>query len=479
MKKSVIRAVAVLSAFLLIISVTACKIGGVEEEAFGGEYYNTVADRANVDYTSEKNLYHDFSDGIDEGFSLVTAIWGNDGSLVHQGNVAENVYLTTDGALALRVNGDYYRGSAVGETNGIRTGAAITTDRDYGPGRYEIRMRSAVRGGVCSAFWVYEFDSDDPAQNGWNEIDIEIVGGGSGVYDKIFYTTWQRAGMANTQIQYLESLKLNDGEWHVHTFDWYTDYAGSGKGRVDWFIDGELLHYTEKDVSLKSGNIWIGAMRSGEWVGESLFETDWMLVDWVRYIPFSDMAGWVNSGYDNGFNTHIKNFPLERIEITEEMLCQRLANSGFENVDEALPYPLTADKLPYKTELSDFAAVGWRKGRSGSEKCECAIVRDTNGGNALAVYSGEVYQIIEGVYEGYGYRLDFKAKRFADGGNGKLAVSYYDKDGRKMGGTAISVDSDEYTEYEEYFYIPCGCDHVSVSLSGAIFDNVQCFYVQK
>ena len=461
-----------LQCFIMLFLFNSCTKAIIENE-FGDEYYRSVTERANLNYNSNKYLYNDFSNGIDDRFSLCTGVWGNDGNIYHQGNVAENIFLTNDNKLAIRINGDYYRGEQVGKTNGIRTGGAIVTDEDFGPGRYEVRMRSATRGGVCSAFWMYQCNSIDPSINGWNEIDIEIVGGNTAAYDSILYTTWQNAKNPNTKKYNLSDFVLNDGEWHVHTFDWYTDYKGTGKGRIDWFIDGNLVYWTQEKVALKSGNIWLGGMRSGEWIGESKFETDWMLTDWIKYIPFENMNGWEKTGYENSYNTHDKKFPINRINLTDEMLNQKLANNGFEKIDNELPFLFTNDNSDYKINFKSFVAVGWKK----SNDCNYEIVHDAvTGNNALKIDNGNVFQKIEGAFENFEYNLDFYAKKLNIEKNAKLKICYFDDENKLISSESISIDSTEYMNYKKNIITPKNCKELGVYLSDGCFDDVKCTY---
>lgn len=457
--------------FMMFFLFNSCSKNDIKNN-FGDDYYNSVSERANINYNSNKYLYNDFSNGIDERFSLCTGTWGNDGNIYHQGNVAENIFLTTDNKLAIRINGDYYRGSKVGNTNGIRTGGAIVTDEDFGPGRYEVRMRSATRAGVCSAFWMYQCNSTDPSINGWNEIDIEIVGGNAASYDRILYTTWQSAKNPNTKKYNLDNFVLNDGEWHVHTFDWYTDYMGTGKGRIDWFIDGKLVYWTDDKVALKSGNIWLGGMRSGEWIGESKFETDWMLTDWIRYIPFDNMNGWEQTGYKNSYNTYDKNFPIDRINLTNDMLNQKIANGGFENIDDELPFPFMNDNSDYNVNFDSFVAVGWKK----SDNCKYNIINDSYDKNALQIYEGNVFQKIEGAFEGFEYCIDFYAKNNSIYKNGNLKVCYFNDEQKLISTEIITVKTNEYANYKKTIIAPTDCKEIGIYLSDGYFDNIKCTY---
>ena len=440
---------------------------------YGDEYFRSIEDRVILDVDSPDYLYNDFSDGIDERFSLVTAIWGNEGSIKHQGLQAGNVFLTTDGDLAIRSTGDYYRGEGVGNTNGIRTGGGLVTDHDMGPGRFEIRMKVAPRSGVCSAFWTYQYDSADPSVNGWNEIDIEIVGGGANTFDSIMYTTWQSAERANTATPMLEDVRLSDNEYHIHTFDWYTDYMGTGKPRIDWFLDGNLIYSTDKSVALKSGNLWIGAWRTSDFAGISAFDTTWTLVDWVRYTPFLGQEGWIETNYRSEFNSYDKNFPTERIEMTDEMLNQRLANTGFEIVDTAETVP----QEPFVEDYASFAAVGWKKSTIRDDESDGTIVKDAHSGsNALRVTKGAVDQEIEGAFEGFTYDLAFWAKK-AGSENGELLIRYYDKNGIiPFWEEAIDITSDEYAEYTKTITAPKNCAKIMISLRSGIFDDMTCLY---
>lgn len=455
---------------------------------YGDDYFRQIGQRVTLDLDSPEYIFNDFSDPIDENFfSASIGTWNNDGQYKHQGVKEDNIFLTTDGNLALRINGDFYRGEEVDGTNGIRTGAALCTDNDMGPGRFEIRMKAAPRSGAVSAFWTYQFDSSDPNVDGWHEIDIEVVGGGpNGSFDSIWYTTWQKASGGNNTVQPLEDLgiTLNDNEWHTHTFDWYTDYMGTGMGRIDWFIDGVLTYYTESSVAYKSGNLQIGVWRPSEFGGTSEFESAYMLVDFVRYTPFLDMGGWISTNYSNQFNSHRKNFPTdaERIELTEEMLNERLANTGFENVDTAS----TAPQIPFKVDYTEYAAVGWLKKAVGEIECSATTVTGTDayeGERALKVSAGSVEQNIDSVFENYQYNLSFVGKKSSADTTSTVLIRFYNAGGIVIGSAEISIPitSLSYQEYTQTITAPANCGSMKIcvrSENGDTFvDNLSCQFV--
>jgi hypothetical protein len=443
---------------------------------YGDDYFKSIGNRVTLDYDSSNYIYNDFSNGIDEKvFSIATGVWNNEGILKHNGVRQDNIFLTDEGYLAFRINGDYYRGDDVDKTNGIRSGAALVTDEDIGPGRFEIRMKAAPRSGSVSAFWTYQYNTSNSLENGWNEIDIEIVGGGNGgSFDSIWYTTWQKALSQNNKVYKFEDILLNDNTWHTHTFDWYTDYMGTGKARIDWFIDGNLMYYTEKEVATKSGNLWLGVWRPSEFAGLSQFETAYMLVDFVRYTPFMNMDNWEETGYSSNYNNSNKNFPTEKIQLTDEMLNQRLANTGFENVDT----PSSAPTIPYVVDYENYAAVGWIKKDIFDELCNATITTDSNSGtNAILINSGAVEQNIESVYENYKYSLSFFAKKNIT--DGSLLIRYYDLNGGFLKDEEIIITSDNYIEYTKLLSAPKNCGSIRISLRSGCFDDIKCTFTGK
>lgn len=439
---------------------------------YGDEYFRSISDRVTLDYDNENYLYENFESDIDMRLSLINAVWGSREEYPHNGFQAENVFLTDDGLLALRINGNYYRGKPLGETNGLRSGGGLVSDFDAGPGRFEICMKAAPRAGTCSAFWTYQYNSSDPEENGWNEIDIEILGNGASTFDKPMYTTWQNASRPNSNAVSFEDVILNDNKWHIHAFDWYTDYLGTGKGRIDWFIDGKLVYWTDSNVSLKSGNIWFGGYSPDIFfAGSADFDSTWMLVDWVQYTPFKNMSGWVDTDYDNAFNRHIKTYPAERIHLSEDIINQRISNCGFEYIDseETIPYQVADD-------FKNYAAVGWKKIDSTDGECSYEIV-SRDGGNALKVINGKVGQKIEAVFGGYKYDFSCKAMNYTYS-NAEVEFIYYDKDGKilKHQLSEVYQATNEFKEIQTELIAPEGCYCIGINLMGGVFDDISCVY---
>lgn len=439
---------------------------------YGDEYFRGIYDRVTLDYDCENYLYEDFQFGIDSRLSIVNAVWGSKEEYSHNGFQKENVFLTDDGLLALRINGNYYRGESLGETNGLRSGGGLVSDFDAGPGRFEICMKAAPRVGTCSAFWTYQYNSSNPEENGWNEIDIEILGGGASTFDKPLYTTWQNASRPNTEAVAFDNIILNDGKWHVYAFDWYTDYLGTGKGRIDWFIDGKLCHWTENNVSLKSGNIWLGGYSPDiNFVGDADFDTTWMLVDWVQYTPFKDMSGWEDTDYDNSFNKHIKTYPVKRITIIDDMVNQRISNGGFEYVD-------SESNVPYQVsdELQNYAAVGWKKIYSPEGTCSYEVIGGS-GGNSLKVTDGKIGQSIHGVFEGYKYDFSCNAMIFPES-NAQVEIVYYDNDGVVLKRQVLETaqKSNDFQKIQSELIAPENCKSLSIFLKNGVFDDVSCLF---
>lgn len=158
--------------------------------------------------------------------------------------------------------------------------------------------------------------------------------------------------------------------------------------------------------------------------------------------------------------------------MTDEMLNQRLANSGFENVDTEETVP----KEPFVEDYESFAAVGWKKRTIREDESDGVSVLDAHSGErALRVTKGAVEQEVEGAFEGFRYDLKFWAKK-AGSENGELLIRYYTKDGSTISEETISITSAEYAMYEKAITAPEGCAKIRLSLRSGVFDDMTCTY---
>ncbi len=105
-------------------------------------------------------------------------------------------------------------------------GAEVQSDKNYGHGYFEVRMRAAHASGTVSGFFTYT----GPAfGKEWDEIDIEILG--AKPREAMF--TYFRNGK---KIEHIHKLDYDaTKETHTYGFDWQPEY-------IRWYVDGELAH---------------------------------------------------------------------------------------------------------------------------------------------------------------------------------------------------------------------------------------------
>jgi len=260
-------------------------------------------------------FFDDFeAQGLDaEKWLIAKKQWGGVG--VNGGVVPQNVAVS-DGNLVLEAHGDLYQGPiqgvnkyGVARGHGKRVGAAIATKAYWGSGRYEIRAKIAPRLGVCSAFWTLHYQEitpEDPAYESLgavgeyyvtnHEINIEFPGRPSqGAFDEIsfqhgLFNTWRGLRPGEFSNNYLEvGDLLSDGQYHTYRFDWHTGGAGDeATPRVDFYIDGQLIHTSYDNVPTYAGRLWLGLWFPERWAGDPNFNQARMYVDWVRITPFNE-----------------------------------------------------------------------------------------------------------------------------------------------------------------------------------------------
>lgn len=321
-----------------------------------------VLDGVECDY--ENAFFDDFTGGVDyDSWYIGKQAWGAGGN---GGVLPENVGYTDDGVLVLTGTGGYYtRGDKRGigpVKDGTLTGAALISKFKTGSGRYEIKMKALPRLGACTAFWTYAFDDDT---RGNHEIDIELPGGKeSGVigFDNVLNTNYWKETQNQSQDVDIDKVTdyavtaVNDGKWHTFGFDWYSVEPGEDgssfdlnerdeeTGRVIYYIDGKITAISDRTVPFYQSRLWLGVWfpNTTGFVGDALFEKDYMYVDYVSYIPF-------------------KNTPVK--EFTPKV-------NGYADADEYPVAPISTEKVNKIAngdfEFAERSAVndGWERGEA-------------------------------------------------------------------------------------------------------------------
>lgn len=397
---------------------------------YGDEYYKSVAERHSLNY--DEMLYDDFTDGINLSRWVISdSVW-DQWSTDQNGVRPQNVFLVNDGAnpdthLLLRANGSYYnmnndalytaeeRKTYGDGTNlftaaqgyGVNSGACISTVEALGPGRYDIKMKACPRVGALTSMWAYSWFTLNDGSTQQNEIDIEI--GLKPDFSQVFFTTWT-APSNNTNMPTPVDYFVNDGDWHIYSFDWVTD---TEIPYVDYFIDGVKVLTIDSNVPTTNATLNLG-LWCPSWAGggatdpengnisvdSRMFENDYAEISWWRYIPFQ-MEGWEqrpvqNRNYADGYVPKT---------LTSLPAGEKCANGNFERDDYG------AYGNPWKNfTVTDEDNESFIAGSS------ARITANSEGTNFYAeiVNGGLLGQWLRGASTGFKYKLSGKYRTTGD-----------------------------------------------------------------
>ena len=417
---------------MLVTSILAGCQGGSNDSSSASSGYDR---NEGLDPNAASAFFDDFTDANFSAsiWDVMNQKWGPD---FNHGVRPENVLWNNSGIVTLKSYGQYYK-----DASKTCQGGVLITKDSYGPGRYEVKMKLLPRFGACTAFWTYMYgNSQDLEGNSHKdlnqEIDIELNVGNS--FKQAWFTNWVTVDDSAHVEKELPS-PLNDGEWHVYTFEWHTDPM-----RVDYYIDGVHYYTSYSYVPYVAGAINIGNWFPDGWAGTPDFEEDYVQLDYVSFTPYKGQPCIPSNAGGGGASFPTVSTPLPAV-------ANLITDGSLENVYQSGKGPWAY----YKT---------------------CETVSE-NGAKAMKVSAGgTVSQIISGAYDGFEYTLKASVK----GVSGASIKIYYLKDSTEYIGapTVYNLDSlsNEYGEIEFSFTAPEGCRRVEVALCGgndhAIFDNV-------
>ena len=401
-----------------------------------------------VEFDYDNAFFDDFSNGVNnESWLIGDQAWGGSNG----GVVPENVSYTDDGILLLRANGGYYQEGeikGVGDVkDGRYTGAALISKFNVGPGRYEIKMKVLPRIGACTAFWTYAYEFENELNH---EIDIELPGGHrSGVvsFENLLNTNYQKVDRSHSQDAKLSSLFdeevfLNDGEWHTFGFDWYTNPE-----KIVYYFDGVVTNVSDLFVPSLHSRLWVGVWFpvASAFVGSAEFETDYMQVDYISYIPFKDQPSTPFNPSVNGY-ANLNEYPSVP---TNAKKINKVANGTFDYLDKNNT-SISGWKLEkYIDEEKPVNEVCYIDEGNGADNSKGLTIKD----------SGYTEQKIDAVYHNFKHDFSFKAK-----GKGTATIYYYSTSTlQSLKTLTIDIDSENFTSYSLELTAP---------------DNSQCMYIQ-
>lgn len=306
------------------------------ESSVFGDLALTESSESNTDEVGSSNVCDNLPEGVFcddftgstldiEKWWYMRNHWGNGKTYKNNGVIPENVIVKNNKAY-FGANGDNYSGDLKGvrkanpdlyqDQPGTRVGGCIVSDKYYGSGSYEVRMKLPPKLGVCTALWTFHYQevySDDPDyadymdqgfqpqgsdDMGWyvtpnHEIDIEIPTAlkGQNEYTECSYrnarlNTW--VGELNYTDEFIDmGFEQNDGKFHDYRFDWHTGGNGE-KPRVDFYVDGKFIYSSTKDIPFIKGRFTLGTWFP-QWAGgKADFDRIFLEIDWVKITPFNE-----------------------------------------------------------------------------------------------------------------------------------------------------------------------------------------------
>ena len=432
----------------------------------GTAYYDSVFERVNKEEGSTLSFDEKLNNGkLDDSlWWILDAYWDAGGQTDwHNGVRSRNVKYIQDGSstyLGIRGRGNYCQDSDMVSAKQGRIkaeGGVIMSKNFLKPGRFEINMRPMPREGGVTAMWTY-YCATGNEETSQNEIDIEL--GGNGQYTNQWCTTWTTHSMKETQnVDVTKIGYLNDGKFHKFTFDWYTDYQGSGKTWIDWFIDGILIQSIDGDaVPTTAMPLWIGLWLPS-WAGNPYFDTDYMIVKEISYVEFDSVSQYCEEARGNPSYSHKTPSEIapESVPYAETNHIEKLSNANFETIDVA---------------KADNSYFGWKREESSMGN----TVLESNGGdhyftlnaaNSTEEYHGEYLgQDVSLLYPGTKakFKIDAKLKDTASSGN--VEISYRKASGKAVGKTeVIPVSSTDWNEISKDLVVPEGASTIHIAIT--------------
>lgn len=460
---------------VLVLSLTGCgNVQPTKKTDYTPDtdptYYSKVEERNSFDTTNSININESFTNGIsDNKFYSIDGVWDAGSTQPHNGVRSRNLFYTTDEdnnkLLAIKGRGRYNEEDAA--TKNKPEGAVLITKDHLRPGRFEITMASFPRFGGCSAFWTYCSTTGNEATS-QNEIDIEIGGGGQ--YTNEWCTTWTTHTTKETKNMSLEDqLHFNDGKMHKYTFDWYTDYEGTGEKRIDWFVDGVFVtSITGAAVPEHEMPLWIGLWLPS-WAGDSLFDTDYMLIKNISYTAFDE-----NQFVENcrSYTSYTKTVPstlnIQTIDYSTIKNINKFSNPNFTKTTEYAANNYYGWQINTKDSKGTFAFS--KEGSTSSSKAlELTASSDTS-----SKYHGEyVSQNLGGAYEGYQYQLTIDAKLKDSSSAGNIEIYYLDGGNTKLKKDTIKIETTNFVSYNKYITMPKNAANLRIDLTSE--DGTVCY----
>jgi len=351
-----------------------------------------TAEAVNTRYgVSDGVFFDDFNgDRLDSSkWKIAKKNWGGklgNGINWNGGVHPDNVKLDGAGNLILEAHGNYFNGLPLGlnangtsRKDGKRVGAAIATNRYFGSGEYEVRMKipavlkdqsgAGLPHGAVPAIWTFHYQEmdathpeavalgADPNAEYWvsnNEIDIELPGRPGFAhenisFEKALFNTWRGekdpdpiTGQDGEYYVNFADIGFNasDDEFHTYKFIWQIEDAAHNKSPfVEFYVDNQLIWKSEAQhfIPNKPGRLWLGYWFPRNWGGNANFDKAQLVIDYVSIKPY-DVSGAV---------VQQESYPLDGWAAIEEYpgYCALQCT-------EAQPGDTEAPSIPMNVELT-------------------------------------------------------------------------------------------------------------------------------
>lgn len=469
-----------LATFLTSCGTTSTSTSSIDDVEYGDEhYYQSVSDRVSLVEDDERNIDENFSNGLDDSkwYALEGAWHTTEAAAPHNGMKHRNLFYSTDDNnekyLVIRGRG-YYNRDEDFEYNKPE-GGCIVTKEHLGPGRYEIEMAAMPREGGVTAMWTYctTTGSEITSQN---EIDIEIGGSTDGTqFENFWATSWTKQQTKDTDtINVTDMLYLNDGKIHKYTFDWYTDYLGTGEKRVDWYIDEVFIGSMSGNVvSEHEMPLWVGVWFPPLWAGQPAFEEDYMIIKSIKYTAF-DSTQWYETCRSNPGYTKVdpSSLNIQNIAWNKIKNVNKLANGDFETMNIA---PRDGSYYGWVRETVSVGTTSLAAGQSGNAFSLSAGPNETT-------YHGEYLgQTISNTFPGYRFKLTASAKLLDSASEGNIEIRFYDKAGTSISPQNIAITQTNWQVVDQELIVPQGAVKTKISITAeegtVIYDEISLTYL--
>ena len=413
-----------------------------------------VVDGVNFDYS--KAFFDDFTNGVNyDSWIISEDCWGSN----RGGLTVKNLFYTDEGTLLLRANGNHYAGDEVQGYGSVKdgrdTGASLVSKFVTGPGRYEVKMKPLPRLGACTAFWTYSNRPVAGSENDNHEIDIELPGGKSGGVHSFQYmmnTNYvTETYMANVDFKLSEAtnnkvINLNDGNFHTFGFDWYTNPE-----LIVYHVDNVVTAVSDVFIPYLLTRIWVGVWISitDNFMGAPEFESDFMEIDWVKYIPFDASQPFTTCEVDEVS----KSCPREQYPTSpvSRPVVNKISNGNFEyfiRKGKQDNYGWTFKK--FNSETGTVPEVCYLNETAGKDNTAGAVVKK----------GGYLTTTVDSAYAGYKYDLSFDA--FTDGDDSVCEVVYYSSYVPDTNPLSSEIITDSWNKYSKTITCPERCSSMTI-----------------